>query len=98
MFEASAVPKDWVDSINNGKVDEVWVPATFLVDVFLRSGVKDPRKIFVVPEAIDVFFYDPRIASPLESLEVIVQTFPKISEKVSEQVLKKKFKFLSVFK
>jgi glycosyltransferase involved in cell wall biosynthesis len=39
-------------------VDEIWVPSSFLVDVFVSGGV--PReKLVVVPIPIDTEFYSP---------------------------------------
>jgi glycosyltransferase involved in cell wall biosynthesis len=40
------------------RVDEIWVPSSFLVDVFVSGGV--PReKLVVVPIPIDTEFYSP---------------------------------------
>lgn len=41
-------------------VDELWVPAPFLIDVMYRSGVSKSTKIVVIPEAIDTTVYNPR--------------------------------------
>eukprot|EP00759_Apiculatamorpha_spiralis_P030587 PhF_6_TR32191/c0_g1_i2/m.47821 len=59
MFEADRIPSMWVERINSGQyVDEVWVPCTFLRDVFVQSGVI-PALVHVVPEPIDVNMYNP---------------------------------------
>ena len=49
-----------VSSAGGLKVGRVWVPATFLKNIFAQSGVMD-GKITVVPEAVDTNFYDPHV-------------------------------------
>lgn len=39
-------------------MDEIWVPSAFHVKTFSQSGV-DPSKLHVVPESVDVDFFDP---------------------------------------
>eukprot|EP00760_Papus_ankaliazontas_P009444 PhM_4_TR14077/c7_g1_i1/m.60779 len=55
MYELSVLPDGWVSPIHSD-VDEVWVPSTFVRDVFLLSGVK-PTSVHVIPEAIDTNLY-----------------------------------------
>ena len=51
MFEATAIPRIWVDRINS-QFDMVVVPDQFLIDVYKNSGVTKP--IFVVPLGINL--------------------------------------------
>jgi glycosyltransferase involved in cell wall biosynthesis/Flp pilus assembly protein TadD/SAM-dependent methyltransferase len=46
MLETDRIPPDWVGPLND--MDEVWVPATFNVETFARSGVARD-KLVVVP-------------------------------------------------
>ena len=56
MFETDRLDREHVARCN--KMDEVWVPTRWSAEVFERCGV-DPRKIRVVPEAVDVTMFDP---------------------------------------
>ena len=56
MFETDRLPDGWAARLNT--MDEVWVPTRWSAEVFERCGV-DPRKIRVVPEAVDVTMFDP---------------------------------------
>lgn len=56
MFEAAALPAAWAQHC--AKLDEVWVPSAWQADAFAASGV-DRAKLVVMPEALDVFHYDP---------------------------------------
>jgi glycosyltransferase involved in cell wall biosynthesis/tetratricopeptide (TPR) repeat protein len=49
MFETDRIIPEWVARCN--EMDEVWVPATFNVETFARSGVAR-EKLFVVPGAL----------------------------------------------
>jgi len=49
MFEASSIPKLWVDCCND--MDEIWVPTEKNKTTFRLCGVKTP--IFVVPYGVD---------------------------------------------
>lgn len=65
MFETDGLPLPWV--INCNKLDEIWVPASVFVESFSKSGV-DRNKIFVIPEALDMRFYNPDQTLPLNTL------------------------------
>lgn len=56
MYEFTKIEDGWRQPIQDD-CDEVWVPATFVANAFINSNV-DPRKVVVIPEAIDTFFYD----------------------------------------
>ncbi|KAL7691504.1 putative glycosyl transferase, family 1 [Plasmopara halstedii] len=56
MFETDRVPHGWTDRMN--KMDEIWVPTKFQEKVFVSGGVR-PEAIKVVPEVVDVEFFDP---------------------------------------
>jgi glycosyltransferase involved in cell wall biosynthesis len=64
MVEVDRIPPAWVRRINGPEVDEVWVPAAFLVDAFYKSGVRPDRRVFVVPDGIDVHEFDPATVAP----------------------------------
>ena len=60
MYEFTKIPKRWVlESQDNA--DEIWVPSVFVKNVWIDAGV-DPKKIYLIPEAVDVFFFDPSVA------------------------------------
>ncbi|KAE9044351.1 hypothetical protein PR002_g2841 [Phytophthora rubi] len=56
MFETDRVPNGWPDRMN--KMDEIWVPTKFQEKVFVDGGVR-PEAVKVVPEVVDVDFFDP---------------------------------------
>ncbi|CAH0487697.1 unnamed protein product [Peronospora farinosa] len=57
MFETDRVPKGWPDRMN--KMDEIWVPTKFQEKIFVDGGVR-PEAIKIVPEVVDVDFFDPK--------------------------------------
>jgi len=62
MFETDGLHNQWVVQCRN--LHEIWVPSAFHVEVFNNSGV--PReKLFKVPEALDIDYYDERIIEPM---------------------------------
>ncbi|NMC75361.1 MAG: glycosyltransferase, partial [Geobacteraceae bacterium] len=61
-WEFGSVPKGWIDEMNR-KVDEVWVPSSYVRDCYLRSGMA-PDRIAVVPNGIDTDLFSPA-AKPL---------------------------------
>lgn len=63
MFETDRVPKGWPDRMN--RMDEIWVPTEFQRKVFVDGGVK-PDAVQVVPEVVDVHFFDPEKVEPYE--------------------------------
>ena len=60
MFETDRLPIGWADACN--RMDAVWVPTEFNRETFSRAGV-DPEKLRVVPGAIDIARFDPRVAT-----------------------------------
>lgn len=62
-FETDRIPSLWAQACNG--MDEVWVPSTFNVEAFRRSGV-DPERIHVLPTGIDTVALDPARAQPME--------------------------------
>jgi hypothetical protein len=69
-------------------MDEVWVPTKFQAEVFEQNGV-DPSKIVLMPEAVDVDFFNPEDMKMLD-----LDKFAKFYE----EDLVEKFRFMSVFK
>ena len=57
MLEVTGLPAEWVDGCN--AMDEVWVPASFNVETFRRSGVHVPVR--VMPLGVDVDYFHPEI-------------------------------------
>jgi GT2 family glycosyltransferase len=57
MLEVTGLPPDWVDGCNS--MDEVWVPASFNVESFRRSGVRVP--VEVMPLGVDPAYFNPEI-------------------------------------
>ena len=62
MFETDRIPKGWAKKMN--RMDEVWVPSTFMKEVFERGGVHNIR---VVGESVDTVFF-----RPIPSLHVAI--------------------------
>jgi glycosyltransferase involved in cell wall biosynthesis len=56
-WEYGGVPRVWIDQIQQN-VDELWVPSSFVREVFVRHGVTADR-VRVIPNG-----YDPRIFRP----------------------------------
>jgi len=56
-WEYGGVPRVWINQIQNN-VDELWVPSSFVRDVFIRNGIS-PERVTVIPNG-----YDPRIFNP----------------------------------
>jgi glycosyltransferase involved in cell wall biosynthesis len=86
MFETDRIPSGWAERING--MDEVWVPTKFQAEVFEQNGV-DPSKIVLMPEAVDVDFFNPEDMKMLD-----LDKFAKFYE----EDLVEKFRFMSVFK
>ncbi|KAG5471739.1 hypothetical protein LSCM4_03292 [Leishmania orientalis] len=57
MSELSNIKQEWAKSMRT-LVDEVWTTADFFATIYRRNGVH-PDRIRVVPEAVDVYEYDP---------------------------------------
>ena len=56
-WEYGTVPRVWVEQIERS-VDELWVPSSFVRDVFVRSGVSATR-VQVIPNGIDPGVFTP---------------------------------------
>jgi glycosyltransferase involved in cell wall biosynthesis len=54
VFETDRIPAHWVAPCN--EMDEIWVPSSFNVETFSRSGVQK-EKLRVVPRTIDFHKY-----------------------------------------
>ncbi|CUG91532.1 mannosyltransferase, putative [Bodo saltans] len=67
MYEFTKIKQEWLEPIEKD-CDEVWVPAAFVAEAFINSGV-NASKVVIIPEALDTYFYDPsahnRIHLPL---------------------------------
>eukprot|EP01051_Picozoa_sp_SAG22_P013428 SAG22_NODE_1502_length_4279_cov_3.118900_2_plen_473_part_01 len=63
MFETDRVPYSWIDNL--ATQHQIWVPSTFNVETFERSGL-DPTRIFVVPEPMNLTLFDPDTTRPLK--------------------------------
>ena len=61
MYEFTRIGQNWVDA--TATVDELWVPATFVLKMFRASGVI--KEMVVIPEAIDVNFFNPDSHTPI---------------------------------
>jgi glycosyltransferase involved in cell wall biosynthesis len=65
MYEFSRIAASHADLANKGMVNEVWVPGEFVHKVYRDSGVH-PDKLFILPEAVDVFLFDPKKTGKIE--------------------------------
>ncbi|RHZ38787.1 hypothetical protein DYB26_013528, partial [Aphanomyces astaci] len=70
MFETDRLPSGWAQRMDD-IMDEIWVPTTFAKSIFEAAGVP-ANKVVVVPEAIDVEFFDPDTATPLPLGDITV--------------------------
>ncbi|CAC9519966.1 mannosyltransferase-like_protein [Leishmania infantum] len=57
MSELSNIQQKWIVPMRT-RADEIWTTADFFATIYRRNGVS-PDKIRVVPEAVDVYEYDP---------------------------------------
>ncbi|KAF1794779.1 Glycosyl transferase, family 1 [Phytophthora cactorum] len=85
MFETDRVPKGWSDRMN--KMDEIWVPTKFQEKIFVDGGVR-PEAVKVVPEVVDVDFFDP---------DKVEQVYDLVSETAFDMT-EKTTVYLSIFK
>ncbi|CAI5715354.1 unnamed protein product [Hyaloperonospora brassicae] len=85
MFETDRVPSGWSDRMN--KMDEIWVPTRFQEQVFVDGGVR-PDAIKVVPEVVDIDFFDP------EKVEKAYDLAGKLATNITDKTTV----YLSVFK
>jgi glycosyltransferase involved in cell wall biosynthesis len=73
MYEFSRIPADWVNVSNDdSRVNELWVPGQSVRQAFVDSGVR-AEKISILPEAVDVHFFDPAVHRPF-----LVETLPSL--------------------
>jgi len=63
MSETNKIPEIWTENCNT-MVDEVWVPTEFHKEIFAKSGV-ELKKLVKIPEATDIFLWNPQITEPL---------------------------------
>jgi tetratricopeptide (TPR) repeat protein len=56
-WEFGPLPKSWVEGIRTN-VDEVWVPSTFVREMYKFSGVPE-EKVFVVPNGVNTQLFNP---------------------------------------
>lgn len=67
-WEFGSLPKKWVEAMSS-KVDEVWVPTSWVRECYIKSGVP-AEKVQIVPNGIDPALFNPG-ATPLD----LQQTF-----------------------
>jgi glycosyltransferase involved in cell wall biosynthesis len=87
MFETDRVPSGWSDRMN--AMDEIWVPTKFQHQVFVDGGVR-AESVHVLPEAVDVHFFDPATVDTPYDLASEITGERTITESTTV--------FLSVFK
>lgn len=64
MLETDRLPPLWVEKCN--RMEQVWVPSTFNMESFLKSGVH-PEKLRLVPLSVDIQRFHPNV-SPMKGL------------------------------
>ncbi|WP_162605058.1 glycosyltransferase [Geomonas oryzae] len=57
-WEFGSLPVSWIEPMNE-KVDEVWVPSSYVRDCYLRSGVR-PERVFTVPNGVNTALFNPQ--------------------------------------
>jgi len=89
MFETDRLTIGHAQRCN--AMDEIWVPTAFHVETFASSGV-DRRKLFVIPEPVDVEFFSPaRVVGKALDL-------PADERDDDDHPNRQLFRFLSIFK
>lgn len=63
MFETDRVPYSWIDNL--ATQHQIWVPSTFNVETFVRSGLDEDR-IYVVPEPMNLTLFNPDTTKPMK--------------------------------
>ncbi|WP_136514980.1 glycosyltransferase [Geomonas edaphica] len=58
-WEFGSLPVRWVEVMNE-KVDEVWVPSSYVRDCYLRSGIR-PERVFTVPNGVNTALFNPEV-------------------------------------
>ncbi len=61
MYEFTKMPKHHIEGANQ-HCDEIWVPAEWVRRMFISNGVK-PDKLVIIPESVDVYFFDPTVSN-----------------------------------
>lgn len=85
MLETDHIPEEWVRQAN--LMDEVWVPSTFNVETFRRSGVTRP--LHVIPLGIDPDHFNPGITGyPLANTYSFISVFEWGERKAPEVLLR----------
>jgi glycosyltransferase involved in cell wall biosynthesis len=85
MLETDGIPEEWVRQAN--LMDEVWVPSTFNVETFRRSGVTRP--LHVIPLGIDPDHFNPDITGyPLPNTFTFLSIFEWGERKAPEVLLR----------
>jgi glycosyltransferase involved in cell wall biosynthesis len=85
MLETDGIPDEWVRQAN--LMDEVWVPSTFNVETFRRSGVTRP--LHVIPLGIDPDHFNPDITGyPLSDTFTFLSVFEWGERKAPEILLR----------
>jgi glycosyltransferase involved in cell wall biosynthesis len=56
-WEYGGIPQEWVAPMRD-KVDEIWVPSTWLKDCYVRSGIPEDQ-VVVVPNGVDGAVFRP---------------------------------------
>jgi len=64
MTESDALSATWVSACKSNKVDEIWVPSHFHVEVFTKSGVPK-EKVQRIPLSLDIHLWDPAVTTPM---------------------------------
>ena len=96
MYEFTKIDGNWVDGANHD-CDEIWVPAVWVKKMFAASGV-DPKKMVIIPEAVDTYFFDPKAQSKLPLPPVVSDDGPKWRVWCNKEAPRKAYKFFSNFK
>ena len=92
MYETDRCPASWVSKLN--AMDRIWVPTQFHLQTFKQSGVNS-KILKVLPEAVDVDFFNPTNHQPLPSLVRLIHEKKNLGGTTTAPT---PFVFLSVFK
>ncbi|KPA75006.1 mannosyltransferase-like protein [Leptomonas pyrrhocoris] len=97
LSELSNIPPNWIKPLRESR-DQVWATADFFATIYRRNGI-DPAKIRVVPEAVDVYDFDPANyeREPITIPPGDTASFDSLPDLAPEERLRR-YVFLSNFK
>ncbi|KEG06153.1 putative mannosyltransferase-like protein [Trypanosoma grayi] len=95
LSESSRVPENWIDGMRR-YADEVWATGDFFKSVYRSAGV-EASKIHVVPEALNVHLYNPRLCTQELPSTLLAHAYTNMPQATPGEA-RRRFRFLAVMK